>query len=189
MDNQILDRAIRFAAEAHAGQLRKDGTAFILHPLEDVVIVSTMTTDPEILAAAVLHDTVEDTAVTPEQLRAEFGERVYSLVMHETEDKRADRPPAETWRIRKEEALKTLEQAADPAVRMLWLGDKLSNMRALHRRHLAEGKAAFNVFNNRDISAHAWYYGTILRFLGSLSDHPAYKEYEALYHAVFDQYE
>ena len=189
MDNSILDRAICFAVEAHKGQRRKDGTAFILHPLEDAAVVGTMTDDPEVLAAAVLHDTVEDTAVTPEMIMEQFGKRVYKLVMHETEDKRADVPPEETWRIRKEETLATLAQTTDIAVKMLWLGDKLSNMRAFHRQYFDVGEAIFRRFNNTNPQDQAWYYGTVLRLLEALSDHPAYREYERLYHEVFDRYE
>ena len=188
-ESTILDRAICFAVEAHNGQKRKDGTAFILHPLEDAAIVGTMTEDPEILAAAVLHDTVEDTAVTPEMILEQFGDRVYELVMHETEDKRADVPPEETWRIRKEETLAVLAQSTDTAVKMLWLGDKLSNMRAFHRQYFTEGEAIFGRFNNTNPKDQAWYYGTVLRLLNDLSAYPAYREYETLYHEVFDRYE
>ncbi len=188
MDNSILDRAILFAVEAHSGQLRKDGSAFILHPLEDASIVGTMTMDPEALAAAVLHDTVEDTAVTPARIEAEFGARVYELVMHETEDKRAELPPAETWRIRKEETLAVLAKTEDIAVKMLWLGDKLSNIRALYRQFLERGEIAFKQFNVTDPHEHAWYYGTVLRLLKDLSEYPAYEEFDRLYHAVFDRY-
>ena len=188
MDNTILNRAICFAVEAHKGQLRKDGSAFILHPLEDATIVGTMTQDPEILAAAVLHDTVEDTAVTPEEILAQFGPRVYELVMHETEDKRPDIPPEETWQIRKEETLQTLGESTDIAVKMLWLGDKLSNMRAFHRQFLAEGESIFSRFNNPSPKDQAWYYGTIVRLLREFSDYPAYREYEKLVHEVFDRY-
>ena len=188
MDNTILERAICFATEAHHGQLRKDGTAVILHPLEDAAIVGTMTTDPEIIAAAVLHDTVEDTDVTPQQIRDAFGERVYALVMHETENKRPEIPPAQTWRIRKEETLAILAETTDAAVKMLWLGDKLSNVRALHRQFFTEGETAFNRFNVKDPCEHAWYYCTILRLLRDLADFPAYKEYETLCHDIFDHY-
>ena len=188
-ESTILDRAICFAVEAHKGQKRKDGTAFILHPLEDAAIVGTMTEDPEVLAAAVLHDTVEDTAVTPEMILEQFGERVYELVMHETEDKRPALPPEETWRVRKEETLAILAQTTDIAVKMLWLGDKLSNMRAFHRQYFTEGEAIFGRFNNTDPKDHAWYYGTVLRLMIDLSDYPAYREYERLYREVFDRYE
>lgn len=188
MDETILDRAICFAVQAHKGQLRKDGTTFILHPLEDAAIVGTMTEDLEILAAAVLHDTVEDTAATPEQILEQFGERVYNLVMHETENKRPTIPPAQTWKVRKAETLQALSESTDIAVKMLWLGDKLSNMRAFHRQFFANGEIIFNRFNNMDPKDHAWYYGTILELLVELHDYPAYQEYERLYHEVFDRY-
>lgn len=188
MAQELLDRAICFATEAHAGQLRKDGSPFILHPLEDAAIVGTMTTDRAVLAAAVLHDTVEDTAVTPQQIADAFGPRVYELVMHETENKRPTIPPSETWRVRKEESLELLAKSNDPAVKMLWLGDKLANLRALRRAHDELGQAAFDRFNIDDPLAHKWYYGTILELLKDLSAYGAYREYEACFHAIFDTY-
>ncbi len=72
----------------HEGQLIKDGGVYILHPLEVAAIVGTMTNDLEILSAAVLHDTVEDTPVTAQDILDNFGERVAELVAHETENKR-----------------------------------------------------------------------------------------------------
>lgn len=67
--SDILDRAILFATEAHRGAFRK-GTRipYILHPLEAAAIAATITVDHEVLAAAVLHDVIEDTAVTEEEL-------------------------------------------------------------------------------------------------------------------------
>ena len=189
MTNDILDRAIVFAVNAHAGQRRKDGAPFILHPLEDAAIVGTLTDDPEIIAAAVLHDTVEDTAVTGDEILGAFGARVYELVMHETEEKRPAFPPHETWRIRKEESLDALSRTKDIAVKMLWLGDKLSNMRALSRDLDALGEDVFKRFHNRDPLAHKWYYTTVLELIPELSDTPAYAEYAALTHRVFDRYQ
>ena len=190
MKQTVLDRAIKFAVDAHAGQTRKGGdTPFILHALEDAAIVGAMTSDPEILAAAVLHDTVEDTDTTPEQIRENFGERVYTLVMHETENKRDQLPPESTWRIRKEESLAVLAQSDDIAVKMLWLGDKLSNMRAFYRQFLSDGEAMFRLFNNQNPKDHRWYYGTILDLLKELEAYPAYREYDRLYHEIFDRYE
>ena len=189
MQYTILEQAIRFAVDAHAGQTRKDGAPFILHPLEDAAIVGTLTNDPEILAAAVLHDTVEDTDVTEEDILRLFGPRVHALVMGETEDKRPAAPPQETWRVRKEESLQSLANAEDPAIRMLWLGDKLANLRALGREHLHLGRAVFNRFHNADPLAHKWDYGTILELLQGFKDTPAYREYSALFHSIFDGYE
>lgn len=84
----VLDRAICMAVRAHAGmQRKKDGSPYILHPMEVAVIAGTLTQDPEVLAAAVLHDTVEDAGVTLEEIGAACGERVARLVASETEEK------------------------------------------------------------------------------------------------------
>ena len=73
----LVEEAIHFATDAHQGQMRKSvKTPYILHPLEVANICATITTDQEVLAAAILHDTVEDTDTTMEELRLRFGERV-----------------------------------------------------------------------------------------------------------------
>ena len=72
LNTELLDRAIVFAVRAHTGTERRGkGFPYIVHPLEAMEIVSTMTRDQELLAAAALHDTLEDTDVTMEQIRAE----------------------------------------------------------------------------------------------------------------------
>ena len=81
LETRLLDRAVVFAVRAHAGTERRGkGFPYIVHPLEAVGIVATMTSDQELLSAAVLHDTVEDTDITLEQIRAEFGNRIASLL-------------------------------------------------------------------------------------------------------------
>ena len=137
-----LDDAIDFAVAAHSSMTRKrTGTPYIMHPMEAAVIVSTMTCDEDVIAAAMLHDVVEDTPVTIEELEERFGERIAELVSFETEDKYPDRPKSESWRQRKEESLAKLAQTDDLDVKRLWLGDKLSNMRSFYRLHLREGDA------------------------------------------------
>ena len=86
----LLNQAIIFATKAHEVQFRK-GTKipYILHPMEAAAIVGTMTTDDEIVAGAVLHDVVEDTKTTVEEIKELFGERVASLVASESEDNRS----------------------------------------------------------------------------------------------------
>ena len=86
----VFEQAIAFATKAHAGAKRKGtGIPYIVHPIEAAAIASSMTTDEELLAAAVLHDVLEDTETTPEELRDLFGERILRLVQNETEDKRS----------------------------------------------------------------------------------------------------
>lgn len=182
--SDVLDKAITFALNAHRGQTRKDGGVYILHPLEDMTIVGTMTNDPEVLAAAVLHDTVEDTPVTAQDILDNFGERIAELVAHETEDKRPEIPPSESWKIRKEESLAVLKNS-DTETKMLWLGDKLSNMRSLSRDYDKIGAAVFERFNEKDPKEQRWYHSTILEYISELSDYPAFKEYEKLINHVF----
>ena len=77
----MVSKAIVFATKAHEGQFRKaTKIPYILHPMECAVIISGMTTDEEMIAAALLHDTVEDCDVTIEDIRREFGSRVAQFV-------------------------------------------------------------------------------------------------------------
>lgn len=183
----IFEKAVRFAFSTHAGQVRKDGSLYILHPLEDAAIVGTMTNDREVLAAAVLHDTIEDTAATKEDLIENFGERVASLVMSETENKRKGIDEKLTWKIRKEESLELLKSGSIDT-KMLWLGDKLSNIRAIKRGFDKIGKSYLDMFNQNDPNEQRWYYKTVLENLSELKDYGAYKEFEKLFHLIFDEY-
>ena len=185
--SNVFEKAVCFAMEAHRGQTRKDGGIYILHPLEDAAIVGTMTNDLEMLAAAVLHDTVEDTDVTAEDIVANFGERVAELVAHETENKRPECDPGDTWKIRKLESLEVLK-TADKNTKILWLGDKLSNMRSLSRDYEKLGPAVFERFNEKDPRKQRWYHETIISYLEELSEYPAFREYKALFDYVFDDY-
>lgn len=182
----IFEQALCFATEKHSGQIRKmANTPYILHPIEVASIVGTMTDDKELLAAAVLHDTVEDTDTTLEEIKEKFGRRVSLLVMTETENKREDKPEVETWEIRKEETLIILEHTKDIAVKMMWLGDKLSNIRSFAREYRKRGDELWQDLNQKDPKRQAWYYLKIAKCLSELSEYDAYKEYVALVNYVF----
>ncbi len=181
-----VTKAIEFAAKAHDGMVRKkDKTPYILHPLEAAVIVGTMTDNQDVISAAVLHDVVEDTGITIEEIEEIFGVRVKALVESETEDKRADLPPENTWRIRKEESLEELTNCGDTDVLMLWLGDKLSNMRSFYRIWRNEGENMWQSFNQKDPEQQFWYYSTIAELTSPLRDFPAWQEYNKLLKTVF----
>ncbi|MBQ2426386.1 MAG: bifunctional (p)ppGpp synthetase/guanosine-3',5'-bis(diphosphate) 3'-pyrophosphohydrolase, partial [Lachnospiraceae bacterium] len=149
------------------------------------VIVGTMSDDQELIAAAALHDVVEDTDITIEEIEEKFGKRIKELVASETEDKRADLPPAETWRIRKEESLEDLKNTDDIGVLMVWIGDKLANMRSIYREWKVEGDAMWQKFNQKNVSEQAWYYRSIAKLTERLSDTSAWIEYNALTELVF----
>ena len=167
---EIVSEAIIFAVKAHDGMRRKK---------------STMSDDQELIAAAALHDVVEDTDITIEEIEEKFGKRIKELVASETEDKRADLPPAETWRIRKEESLEDLKNTDDIGVLMVWIGDKLANMRSIYREWKVEGDAMWQKFNQKNVSEQAWYYRSIAKLTERLSDTSAWIEYNALTELVF----
>ena len=182
---ELLNKAIVFATNAHDGQFRKStDIPYILHPVEAASIVGTMTTDDKILAAAVLHDVVEDTNTTVEQVKELFGDRVAHLVASESENKRENLPAESTWKIRKEETLAHLK-TAPLEVKMITLGDKLSNIRAIHRDYLTLGDEVWNRFNQKDPKEHYWYYQSIADCLTELKGYPVYNEYCELISKTF----
>ncbi|MBE6777293.1 MAG: bifunctional (p)ppGpp synthetase/guanosine-3',5'-bis(diphosphate) 3'-pyrophosphohydrolase [Ruminococcaceae bacterium] len=183
---ELVSEAIAFAVKAHDGMRRKKSDApYILHPMEAAVIVGTMTDDQNLLAAAALHDVVEDAGITTQEIEERFGRRVRELVESETEDKRADLPPESTWRIRKEESLEVLKNTDDIGVLMVWLGDKLANMRAIYRDFKVEGEAMWQRFNQKDVNQQAWYYRSIVKLTERLSNTSAWLEYKTLTELVF----
>lgn len=183
----VLDDAILFATEAHSGQTRKMAkTPYILHPLEVASIIATMTTDEDVMAAGVLHDTIEDADVLPETIAQKFGKRVFALVQSETEDRYSKKPASETWMERKEDSLLMLKHTKDKNVKILWLGDKLSNMRSFYREHLKYGDEIWKTLNQKDPKMHEWYYRTIADYVSELSDTAAYKEFVELINKTFE---
>ncbi len=182
----LLDQAIYFATEKHAGMTRKlSYSPYILHPMEVASIASTISNNQELLAAAVLHDVVEDAGVSLEEIQEKFGPRVYELVKSETEDKRQDRPPEDTWQIRKKESLQDLKQTTDRDIKILWLSDKLANLRSYARSYRAEGDALWSHFNQKDPAMQQWYYERIAEYTSQLEDTDAYQEYLQLLHEIF----
>lgn len=183
---ELVSEAIAFAVKAHDGMRRKKSESpYILHPLEAAVIVGTLTDDQHVIAAAALHDVVEDAEISMQEIEERFGARVCELVQSETEDKRVDLPPDQTWRIRKEESLQVLAQTDDIDVLRLWIGDKLANMRAIYRDFKVEGVAMWQRFNQKDVNEQAWYYRSIAKLTDRLSDTSAWLEYNTLTELVF----
>ena len=185
LNTAILDRAIIFAVRAHTGTERRGkGFPYIVHPMEAVEIVATMTKDQELLAAAALHDTLEDTNITLDQLRDEFGDRVASLVADESDEKYEGVSESDSWHARKQAAIDRLARASHDA-KIVALGDKLSNMRAIARDYAEQGDALWSLFHAKDPKDHAWHYRGLAASLSELSDTFAYKEFVALINQVF----
>ena len=185
---ELVSEAIVFAVKAHDGMRRRKGEVpYVLHPMEAAVIVGSMSEDQNLIAAAVLHDVVEDAGITIDEVERHFGKRVRELVACETENKREELPPEQTWQVRKEESLQVLKNAEDPAVLMVWLGDKLAKMRAIYRDWKVEGDAMWQRFHQSDPSVQAWYYTTIAELTKPLAHTAAWEEYKTLVDLVFQK--
>ena len=174
----MLEEAIIYATVLHQGKIRKfNGIPFILHPLEVAQILSTMTDDQEIITAGILHDVVEDTDGTLAEIEKRFGKRVASLVASESEEKYPDQAPNLTWQRRKEESLKVLKNSTDVGVKMLWLADKLANIRSLARTYSERGEEIWKILHQSDPAMQCWYYRTIAETVElSLNKTGAFKE-------------
>ena len=184
LNTDLLDRAIIFAVKAHAGTERRGkGFPYIVHPIEAVEIVATMTPDQELLAAAALHDVVEDTPFTAEDIRREFGQRVASLVAAES-DVVVEGPEKDSWRFRKQAAIDRLARASRDA-KMVALGDKLSNMRAIARDYAVKGEELWKIFHAPHPSDHEWHYRGLANSLRELEDTFAFKEFESLINQIW----
>lgn len=148
------------------------------------MLVASMTNDNEVIAAAALHDVVEDTPITIEEIEAEFGQKIAFYVAHESEDKREDRPKSETWKIRKQEQLEKTKDASR-SVKCIMLADKLSNMRASLRDFKRDGRAIWQKFNMKDEKEQYWYYHAVADVVKDLADTPCYQEYISILDIVF----
>jgi len=182
MDTQLFDKALKFATDAHSGTERRGKNfPYIIHPMEAATIVATITTDPEMLAAAILHDTVEDTEVTFEQICDEFGERVANLVQHET----CPLPKKTPWHDRKQAQIDLLADSPYDS-KVVAMGDKLSNLRAIAMDYCMIGDKLWSRFKapngKSDI---AWYYRLLADALSDLSDTFPYQEFVMLLDKTF----
>ena len=121
----IFMKALRFAAQKHRDQRRKGGTRppYINHPIDVAEILWRVggVRDMDTLVAALLHDTVEDTGTSPDEIRLEFGEAVRSMVMEVTDDKSL--PKAERKRLQVVNA-----SHKSPGAKQIKLADKISNV-------------------------------------------------------------
>ncbi len=185
LDTSLFDRAVNFAVKAHSGTERRGkGFPYIIHLMEAVEIVATITPDQELLSAAMLHDTVEDTPVTVDDLRKEFGDRVASIVEAESDVHNEGESEHESWHRRKQEAIDRLT-AAPMEAKIVALGDKLSNMRAIARDYAQIGDGLWKMFHVTEKSEHEWHYRGLAHALKDLEVTQAYREFVYLIEEVF----
>jgi GTP diphosphokinase / guanosine-3',5'-bis(diphosphate) 3'-diphosphatase len=149
VDRGLLARAFRFAAKAHEGQQRRSGEDFIHHPYAVAHICAELQLDDETITAALLHDVVEDTETTLDEVKAEFGEEIAQLVDGVTKLTRVhfqSREQAEAENYRK----MILAMAQDPGVILIKLADRLHNLRTIEylgkQKQVQKSREALEVY-------------------------------------------
>jgi len=149
LDRELIVRAFSFAAKAHEGQQRRSGEPFIMHPVGVAIICAGLRLDEQTIAAALLHDVVEDTGTDLDAVRAEFGDEIAALVDGVTKLTRVQfqsREQAEAENYRK----MVVAMAEDVRVILVKLADRLHNLRTIEylgrQKQVQKAKEALEVY-------------------------------------------
>ena len=149
-DLKVIDKAYKLAEKAHGSQRRKSGEPYILHPISVAYVLSDLGMDTSSIAAALLHDVVEDTPVTGEDIRREFGEEIADLVEGVTKlstFKYSSKEEAQAENVRK----MFIAMGKDIRVIIIKLADRIHNMRTIE--YLSETKRVEKAKENMEIYA------------------------------------
>jgi (p)ppGpp synthase/HD superfamily hydrolase len=166
----LIFEAIRFAAEAHSGQYRK-GTniPYISHLINVMEILCENNCKEEVIAAGILHDVLEDTPVTVEELEANFGTEVAFLVRGATETGKLSKirkeSDEESWKARKQHTIGFLTREATHEQLLVSSADKLDNLRAIRDDYNKIGDELWTRFNAGK-EEQKWYYSAIAAAIG-----------------------
>lgn len=172
-----INKAFLFALYAHGEQKRKDGLPYIVHPFEVGMTLSRNGAGEALICAGLLHDTIEDAYITPEQLRAAFDGEVAELVLEDSEDK------SKSWEERKTAAIQSL-YTGSRSHQMLMCADKLANLRSIRDELAEEGDAVWRRFS-RGKDKQAWLFRETVKALSPLAGLPMYEELKSLTEIIF----
>jgi len=176
--NNLIHEAISFATLKHAEQKRKgSGLPYITHPMEVMQILSANGCSEKVIIAGILHDTLEDTKTTHDEIRELFGDDILKIVCAESEDK------SKTWKERKQTTINNLDNCSLEE-KSVCLADKLANLRSTVSDVKTIGEDLWNRFKapKDDIE---WYYRNVFAKLSELSGTKMYAEYRELLGVVF----
>lgn len=162
-----ITKAINIAATLHDGQERKgDGLPYIVHPISVALILMDYTQDEDVILAGILHDTIEDTDYTKEQMEENFSTRVVEFVLDVTE-KNKDLP----WQQRKDDYLKHLSTTCHES-KLICAADKLHNLQSMLEAFRKFGDKALEKFN-APIDKKLWFYEECLKIFKNDKEIPA----------------
>ena len=169
----LLERATRIAVEAHKGQVRKaDGLPYIIHPFMVALKLAKYHFPDTVVAAALVHDVLEDTNFSPETLQKELGKEVFTIVQAVTHN---DTLP---WKEKKKQYIASVRRGPEGA-KAVATADKIHNLESLLLAYQQQGPSLWKKFN-RGREEKLWFEEAMLQMLQETWDHPLVEEYEKL---------
>lgn len=173
MRDDLVEKAVRIAAIAHKEQVRKtDNTPYIVHPIMCAFLLKEHGFGPEVIAAALVHDVVEDTDVTLNDLRTELGNTVADIVAAVSED------GSLAWEERKQAYVASVREASEEA-KAVSIADKIHNMESLLAALDEQGEALWAKFN-RGKDKKLWFEKEMLAIFEASWQHPLVERYRTL---------
>jgi (p)ppGpp synthase/HD superfamily hydrolase len=159
----VIEKALELASKFHEGQYRKNtDIPYITHPVTVGMMLLKKGYSEEVVAAGVLHDTVEDTSLTLEEIKREFGSNIAEIVEGSSEPDKSL-----PWKARKEHTIEFLKTASED-IRAVVCADKLHNIRSIIRDYEQVGEEVWSRFNAGK-EQQKWYYTNVVDSLGAQS--------------------
>ncbi len=186
-NDQLLVEAIEVAAKVHEHQKRKSTEfPYIVHPFEVAMILQgNGVKDQEVLAAAILHDTLEDGDLSAAELESRFTPRVKQLVLLASEklEGRSER----SWKERKAHTIEEIQNMCFEG-KLIHCADKLSNARSMLRAYEKIGDQLWDRFN-AGVAEQKWYYEGLVKSLEELASFEMYREFREVVERIFHRRE
>ncbi len=182
--NCLINKAIEVAAKAHEGHYRKvTGIPYIVHPFEVALILQENGCSEEVIAAGILHDTLEDTELTKEDILKEFGKNILELVLGASEELEGRKN--RLWYDRK---LHTVEYVKNTSleIKMITCADKLSNIRSMINCHKEMGGKLWDNFN-APYERQKWYYNSLVESLKGMESFKMYIQFKEAVNYLFEE--
>ncbi|WP_319004980.1 HD domain-containing protein [Mesobacillus jeotgali] len=179
----LIDKALQIASMAHEGQYRKNTKIpYIAHPVAVGMILQKAGYSEEMVAAGILHDTVEDTDITMEDVKREFGTEVARIVEGCSEPDKSL-----SWEERKEHTIEFLKTASEE-IRVVACADKLHNVRSIREDVEQSGEKVWSRFR-RGEKEQEWYYRNVVESLGYATSFPLLEELVKEIECLFEKEE
>ena len=181
-NTKLINKVLRIAALYHEGQKRKGKEVpYIVHPVEVAMILQKNGIEEDLIASGLLHDTLEDTEMTEEELREHFNNRILKLVKGASENLE-DRENT-SWEERKKHTIDYIK-TADRDIKLISCADKLSNAKSMLADYNEVWDDLWKRFN-RGYEKQKWYYNNLVDSLNDLAGVTMFEEFKSIVQDLF----